>query len=90
MDDQRALVEAIESEEYTMHNIKLAKLNTQDTLETYLEEEHVYDIFQEMMTAVIKEMPKDPIQFLIDKMENPDCKYIIQVTFFELDQKLPF
>lgn len=72
MDDQRALVEAIESEEYTMHNIKLAKLNTQDQLETYLEEEHVYDIFQEMMTAVIKEMPDDPIQFLIDKMENPD------------------
>ena len=30
-------------------------------------EERVYDVFQEMMTAVIKEMPKDPIQFLIDK-----------------------
>ena len=44
-------------------------------METYLEEEHVYDIFQEMMTAVVKEMPKDPIQYLIDKMENPDRKY---------------
>ena len=38
------------------------------------EEEHVYDIFQEMMTAIVKDVPKDPIAYLINKMENPDCK----------------
>ena len=80
-DQQRAFAEAIENEEYTMHNIKQAKLNNQQDMETYLEEEHVYDIFQEMMTAVIKEMPKDPIGYLIEKMENPDRKYFRSYNF---------
>ena len=57
-------------------------MKTQQDMETYLEEEHVYDIFQEMMTSVIKEMPKDPISYLIEKMENPDCKFFRSYNFF--------
>jgi len=28
-----------------------------------------------MMTACIKEMPKDPIEFLINKMSKPERKF---------------
>lgn len=33
-----------------------------------------------MMTSVIKEMPADPIQFLIEKMTKPEQKRVILVT----------
>lgn len=55
-------------------NIKKAKLEFQQELESYMEEEKLHDIFQEMMTACIKEMPKDPIQFLIEKMTKEESK----------------
>ena len=55
-------------------NIKKAKLELQQELESYMEEEKLHDIFQEMMTACIKEMPKDPIQFLIEKMTKEESK----------------
>ena len=39
-----------------------------------MEEEKLHDIFQEMMTACIKEQPDDPIQFLIEKMTKEESK----------------
>jgi len=45
-----------------------------------MEEEKLHDIFQDMMTSVIKEMPKDPIQFLIDRMTNQTPLRICVVT----------
>jgi hypothetical protein len=38
-------------------NIKKAKLEFQQELESYMEEEKLHDIFQDMMTACIKDMP---------------------------------
>jgi hypothetical protein len=55
-------------------NIKKAKLEFQHELEAYMEEEKLHDIFQQMMTAVIKEQPADPIQFLIEKMTKEESK----------------
>lgn len=45
-----------------------------------MEEEKIHDIFQDMMTSVIKERPGDPIQFLIDRLTQPEKKRIIVVT----------
>ena len=61
-------------------NIKKAKLEFQQDIESYMEEEKLHDIFQDMMTSVIKEMPKDPIQFLIDRMTNQTRK----LPFYQL------
>ena len=60
--------------------MKKAKLQFQQDLESYLEEEKVYDIFQDMMVACIKDLPKDPISYLIDKLTKPEKKRIIVVT----------
>ena len=44
-----------------------------------MEDEKIHDIFQDMMTSVIKESPGDPIQFLIDRLTQPESK----LHFFE-------
>ena len=66
-------------------NIKKAKMQFQQEIEAYIEEEKVHDIFQDMMTAIIKERPKDPIKFLIDRLKKPESKWIkCAVTEFML------
>ena len=53
---------------------KEVKIQFRQELESYLEEEKVHDIFQEMMTCVIKERPDDPIDFLIKRLTRPESK----------------
>jgi hypothetical protein len=55
-------------------NIKKVKMQFQQEIEAYIEEEKVHDIFQDMMTAIIKERPKDPIDFLISHLNKPESK----------------
>ena len=54
-------MDQLEEGEERHANITQAKLAYQQEIESYMEEEKLHDIFQDMMTAVIKEMPKDPI-----------------------------
>ena len=72
-------MEAVDDGVQEHPNIKKAKLEFQQELESYMEEEKLHDIFQEMMTACIKEMPADPIQFLIEKMTKEESK--LQISF---------
>jgi len=44
-----------------------------------MEEEKIHDIFQEMMSSLIKDRPEDPINFLIDKLTQPEKKRIVLV-----------
>ncbi len=50
------------------------KLDFQKQLEEYLEEQKVYDIFEDMMKALIMHKPKDPLQFLVKKLTTPESK----------------
>ena len=52
------------------------KLEFQKQLEEYLEEQKVYDIFEEMMKALIENRPKDPLGYLVKKLATPDSKKI--------------
>ncbi len=51
---------------------KSQKLEYQQQIEKYLEEHQVYDLFEYLMKAVVKEKPKDPLDFMISKLENPE------------------
>lgn len=55
------------------------KLDFQQTLEQYLEEEKVHDIFSEMMKALIKDRPENPIEFLIQTLTAPERKRIVLI-----------
>ena len=74
MDDREELSERV--------NIKKAKMQCQQELEDYLEEQKLNETFEDMMTALIKDKPEDPIQFLIDKLQKPESKYQLQFSNF--------
>ena len=48
------------------------KLGFQRQLEEYLEEQKVYDIFEDMMKSLIVHRPKDPLKFLVEKLTTPE------------------
>lgn len=50
------------------------KLEFQKQLEEYLEEQKVYDIFEDMMKALIQNRPKDPLSYLVKKLTTNESK----------------
>jgi len=55
-------------------------LEFQRELEEYMEQNGVYDVFEDMMKSVITQMPKDPVKFLIKKLQAPESKLIRSFT----------
>jgi len=56
--------------------LKEEKLNYQEELERYVEDNDVYDVFETMMKHLIMKQPSDPIPFLLDVLQNPQTKRI--------------
>jgi hypothetical protein len=50
------------------------KLQFQRQLEEYLEDQKVYDIFEDMMKGLIVSRPKDPLKFLVSRLTSPESK----------------
>jgi hypothetical protein len=50
------------------------KLEFQKQLEEYLEEQKVYDIFEDLMKALIQNRPKDPLSYLVKKLTTNESK----------------
>ena len=60
------------------------KLEFQKQLEEYLEDQKVYDIFEDMMKSLIMTRPKDPLAYLVKKLTTPESKYkhsVIEVPY---------
>ncbi len=57
--------------------LKDKKLEYQKQLEEYLEENKVYDIFEDMMKALIIAKPENPIPFLLKKLTSTEIKRLI-------------
>ena len=55
--------------------LKEKKLDYQRSCEEYIESKKLYETFEEMMKALIVNKPKDPIKFLIDKLQSPESTY---------------
>eukprot|EP01022_Parablepharisma_sp_SALTPOND_P020172 TRINITY_DN3598_c0_g1_i1.p3 TRINITY_DN3598_c0_g1~~TRINITY_DN3598_c0_g1_i1.p3 ORF type:complete len:529 (+),score=59.77 TRINITY_DN3598_c0_g1_i1:2779-4365(+) len=58
---------------------KSQKLEYQQRLENYMEEHQVYDLLEGLLRSLLKEKPKDPVDFLISRLENPEPKRIFVV-----------
>jgi adenylate kinase len=56
------------------------KLEEQARLEEYLEENHVFEIFEDMMKSLILKRPDDPIKFLLEKIKSPPGKDELTVS----------
>lgn len=55
--------------------LKEKKLEFQQTLEEYLEQQKLYEVFESLMKSLITERPEDPIEHLIKKLEQPESKH---------------
>lgn len=51
---------------------KAQKVEYQEGIEKYLEDNQIYDIFEQLMKSLLKERPKDPLQFMVAKLESPE------------------
>jgi len=54
--------------------LKEKKIDFQRGCEEYIEEQGLYEIFEDMMRSLIVNKPEDPVKFLIDKLEKPESK----------------
>lgn len=50
---------------------KKQKLTYQKSIESYLTQENVYDLFEDLLKSLVVKQPDDPIAYLIDKLANP-------------------
>ena len=60
------------------------KLSFQRQLEEYLEEQKVYDIFEDMMKGLIINKPKDPLQFLVKRLTSPESKWASYMQYLSI------
>jgi hypothetical protein len=51
---------------------KANKLNYQREVEKYLEGKKVYEVFEELLQAVLINKPEDPVDFMIQKLNEPE------------------
>ena len=58
--------------------LKEKKLDYQRGCEEYIEQKKLYETFEDMMKSLIMHKPKDPIKFLIDKLQSPESTYLFQ------------
>ena len=54
---------------------KSQKLEYQLQIEKYLEEHQVYETFEYLLKGLAKDKPKDPIAYMMDKLEKPDRNF---------------
>jgi hypothetical protein len=57
------------------------KLQFQRQLEEYLEDQKVYDIFEDMMKGLIVSRPKDPLKFLVSRLTSPESRSVSIIPF---------
>lgn len=50
---------------------KQQKLDYQQKIENYLTNEHVYDLMEDMLKALVVKQPDDPLSYLIDWLSHP-------------------
>jgi len=55
---------------------KMAKLDYMQSIETYLNENQVYELFEELLKQVIVSRPENPLQFILSKIKANRSKRI--------------
>ena len=55
-------------------DVKEQRLEFQKSIEEYIEEQKLYDLFEGMMKGLIVDHPEDPIQYLINKLQSQESQ----------------
>jgi adenylate kinase len=56
------------------------------SIEAYLEDNQVYELFENLLKQLVIHRPNEPLEFLIHKLSKPERKYwnIIVVHLYKL------
>ncbi len=57
---------------------KKQKLEYQREIEKYLESKKVYEVFEDLMKSLIISKPEDPVNYMIQKLSEPERKIHFQ------------
>ena len=60
--------------------VKEKRLEFQKTLEEYIEEQKLYELFESMMKGLIIDQPANPIEYLEKKLQAQESKWKKPVT----------
>lgn len=68
---------------------KVQKIDYVKKVSNHLEEKNVFEIFEKLTRELIVHQPKNPIDFLIDRLKNPSGKhnFIQKKNYFYNSQK---
>lgn len=58
---------------------KIQKFEYVQTIEAFLEENQIYELFQGLLKQLIIHRPENPLDFLIERLARPDSKRIFIV-----------
>ena len=59
---------------------KVQKLNYQRDVEKYLESKKIYEMFETMVRSLVINQPRDPIDYMIQKLSEPERKSILHIN----------
>ena len=60
---------------------KVQKLNYQRDVEKYLESKKIYEMFETMVRSLVINQPRDPIDYMIQKLSEPERKSYYHFSF---------
>jgi hypothetical protein len=52
---------------------KLQKHDYMNTIESYLEENQVYELFEDLLKQLVVARPDKPLDFITEALSNPKC-----------------
>jgi hypothetical protein len=55
---------------------KLQKFDYMQNIESYLEQKQVYELFEDLLKQLIVHKPKDPLEFITDKLKQQQGKHL--------------
>ena len=53
---------------------KLQKFDYMQTIESYLEQKQVYEMFEDLLKQLVVNKPDNPLDFLMDKLKSQQSK----------------
>lgn len=54
---------------------KLQKFEYMQSIESYLEDNQVYELFENLLKQLVISRPEQPLDFLIQKLSKPERKF---------------
>ena len=56
---------------------KLQKFDYMQSIEQYLDENQIYEMFEDLLKQLLVARPEKPLEFLVQQIKSPQSKYLL-------------